>query len=178
MFAPLSVSVPLPVFVSARSLPVSFKTPENVLVPPFEPTFRVTVPAAVLSTVPLPDSASIVSLNPFRSTMAVPDTVRSVELGRTSLTVSLKVLFEVVPFSVTAAANASSTLLRFRVSPPLRLTVSEPVGLANVTLSPSVESIVVATPAALVSSTVSAPPVKVKTRSVTLKLSMTGSSPV
>ena len=73
---------------------------------------------------------------------------------------------------------SASTLVIVTVSAPVpALIVSEFVGFANVIDSLSVLAIVMFAPAASTSVIVSAPPVNVKTRSVALRLSMTGSSP-
>ena len=69
--APDSVSVPVPVLVSA-SVPVVFcTTPVKPLLALFPPTVSVEVPPATVSTVPAPLSPLIVSLKVFRSSVPV-----------------------------------------------------------------------------------------------------------
>ena len=68
--------------------------------------------------------------------------------------------------------------LRTTSLPVPALIVSEPVGLANVTLSLSVLLIVMFAPAASVRVIVSAPPVNVKIASAIVPVTVIGSSPI
>ena len=88
--APDSVSVPVPVLVSA-SVPVLLRiTPLKTLLALLPPTVRADVPPDTVSTVPAPVRPLIVSLKPFRS--SVPASAKlplPVPSGKASLAPSL-----------------------------------------------------------------------------------------
>ena len=104
----------------------------------------------------------------------------TVRLASDRAGVSVTVSLFASPLMVSEALNAVSTLVMFTMSSPVpALIVSELLGLANVRLSPSVLSIVIAAPVASTIAIVSVPPLKVRIRSLIVVPVVTiGSRPV
>ena len=75
MLAPDSVSVPVPILVSASVPRVFWITPVKLLVALLLPTVSVGTPPDKLSTVPAPLRPLMVSLKPFRSSVPATATL-------------------------------------------------------------------------------------------------------
>ena len=91
VLAPASVKVLVPAFTSASTPPEFCSWPAKLLSAPLVPIVTVEVPALV-STVPLPVSAVIVMLKPFRSSVAPAPSARSPpKPGKALATPSLRV---------------------------------------------------------------------------------------
>ena len=129
--------------------------------------------SAVIEITPLPDVTRS-ALAPTVTVSNVTDSERFVLNVMSAFRLSASV--PASPWIISEAPNAASTLAIVIVSLPVpALIISEPVGFAKVTDSPSVESIVMAAPAASVSVIVSQPPLNVNTRSIAERLSAIGS---
>ena len=169
---PLAVTFPL---IETFCMADSVMPPLTVL--RLEPLASAMLLSAVKVIVPVPLTA--ISDAAVPKLMVSPATVTFWPAASVNAALRLMMSLPASPLMVNDLSNAASNDDAVTVSFPVpALMVNDPVGLENVTDSLKFESIVMFAPAASVSVIVSAPPLNVKTRSITLRLSVIGSSPL